>query len=447
MLINFIEKIKRIGIDDSTDIEEIPYIRFINIFIVIAALAVVLYVPYMLLFLPETISILIIGALQFIFYAVALLFNYFRRYFLARNILCFNALIFTTIESSVSNYYCDVHLFLLIGVIFVFFVFPEKERKYSYFISICFAVTYIAIEMYLAIGSEPDLPAYYIMNLKHIIRSAFLFLVFFFAYYSYITIKGFQAELITDNSRMESEIGLARSIQQQIIPSKDPADNIFSLYKSMSQLGGDFYDFIFFRDLKKLGIFISDVSGHGVPAALITTMIKTAIFQSGSIKENPSELLMYLNDILIQQSDGNFITAFYGVYDTNNRTMVFSNAGHNSPFLIDSTGVKEIAGGKSIPLAIINNESLFDCKKSYFNSEIRLDKNSKLLLYTDGLVETRSVKNSKLLFENSGMYELFENYSSLPCKQFVNSVYRDLVIFNGSDNFEDDICMICVDIE
>jgi len=446
MLDRFLEKVKNSGISDKTDINEIHYIRFTNIFILIAGLAILFYVPYLLMFLPDTKLFIVIGGFQFIFYIAAFLCNYYRQYFLSRNVLSFNALIFTTVESAVTNFYCDIHLFLLIGVIFAFFVFPEKERKYSYFISICFAVTYIAIEIYLAVNLVLPLPQYYIMNLKHIIRSAFLILVFFFAYYSYRTIKGFQKELISDNLKMESEINFARNIQQQIIPSKDPGEYIYSLYKSMSQVGGDFYDFIFFRDLKKIGIFISDVSGHGVPAAFVTTMIKTAIFQSGSLKEDPSELLMYLNNILINQSGGNFVTAFYGVYNLEDRKMVFSNAGHNSPFLIDSSGVKEIKGSKSIPLAILNNEDLIANKKTYSNSEISFKENNKLLLYTDGLVETRSIKNDSIFFEHSGMFELFRKYQSLSCKNFVNNIYRDLVAFNGSDNFEDDICMICVDI-
>lgn len=446
MLLRFIEKIKLLGISGKTDIDEIQYIRFSNIFIFIAALAILIYIPYLILFLPDTKLFIFIGLLQFIFYIAALMCNYYGQYFLSRNLLSLTAFIFTIVESYASNFYCDIHLILLVGVIFAFFIYPEKERKYSYFISICFAAAYFIIEMHLEFGSSYPLPAAYVMNLKHIVRSAFLLLVFFFAYYSYRTIRGFQGELITDNLRMETEISLARNIQQQIIPSKDPSGNIYSFYKSMSLLGGDFYDYIFFRDLNKLGIFISDVSGHGVPAALITTMIKTAIFQSGSIKEDPSALLMYLNNILIQQSGGNFITAFYGVYNSDDRKMIFSNAGHNFPFIIDSSGVSEIKGGKSIPLAVLNNESLIGGKKAYSNSEITLTENTKLLLYTDGLVETRSIKNDSIFFEDSGMYELFIEYHKFPGRKFVKSIYRDLVKFNGSDNFEDDICMICVDI-
>ncbi len=446
MLVQFVKSISNFGVADNSDIEELSSIRFINIFILISCPIIVFFILYLINYLPDAKSLLITGVFQLIFYIVALLFNYYKRYFLARNIFSFTALIATSLESVVTNFYCDIHFFLLIGVIFAFFVFPERERKYSYFISLCFAVTYILIEINLGWGNLPSTTPHFIMNLKHIFRSTFLILVFFFAYYSYKTIKGVQGKLIVEHLRIENEITFARNIQQQIIPLKDPAENICSFYKSMSQVGGDFYEFIFFRDPKKLGIFISDVSGHGVPAALITTMIKTAIFQSGILKENPSDLLMYLNDILIQQSGGNFITAFYGVYNSDDRRMVYSNAGHNFPFIIDSLDVREIQGGRSIPLAVLNNVSLFDSKKAYINSEITFSKNDKILLYTDGMTETRSMKNNSLLFEDSGMHELFKKYQSIPSKKFIESIYNDLVSFNGSDNFEDDICMICIDI-
>ncbi|MEI7652004.1 MAG: DUF1501 domain-containing protein, partial [Verrucomicrobiota bacterium] len=89
-----------------------------------------------------------------------------------------------------------------------------------------------------------------------------------------------------------------------------------TLDNRMEEVGGDFYDFINFRDSEKIGIFISDVSGHGVPAAFITSMIKTTILQSGERKENPAELLTYINDLLHNQTGGNFITTFYGIFNS-----------------------------------------------------------------------------------------------------------------------------------
>jgi serine phosphatase RsbU (regulator of sigma subunit) len=250
----------------------------------------------------------------------------------------------------------------------------------------------------------------------------------------------------SESIRIEGEIELARNIQQQLIPSKNPDKNIYSFYKPMNRVGGDFYDFILFRDSDKIGIFLSDVSGHGVPAAFITTIIKTGIFQSGMAKEDPASLLMFLNNILIHHSGGNFVTAFYGIYNPSDRSLVFSNAGHNSPFLINSYGVNDLKGSKSKPLAIMSNEQLIEKNQSYSNTEVYLEKSSKLLLYTDGLVETTSKNDKNLYFEDAGMYQLLADLQKLPCGDFIKNIYRNLIQFSGNENFEDDICMICVDI-
>ena len=446
MLIKIIKQIFYIGVSEKTDKNEIHYITFSNVLIIINGLAIFFYSPYLLLYLPDSGLFLIIVLSQFIFYMTGLVSNYYHHYFLSRNILCFTALIFTSVETILTGFYCDIHFFLLIGVIFAFFLFPDKEKKYSFFIASCFAFTYIFLEFHLSNSSQHPLPPFYIIKLKPVIRSSLLVLIFFFAYYSYWLIDRFQQELKSENIKMEREIELARNIQQQLIPLKNPNKNIFSLYRPMNQVGGDFYDFIMFRDSHKVGIFISDVSGHGVPAAFITTMIKIAINQSGQAKENPAELLMFLNSVLFQHSGGNFITVFYGILDIHTRFFKFSNGGHNSPFIIDSTGVHELQGVKSKPLAVMSNDVLIENNKEYINTEIYLTKKSKLLLYTDGLIETRSKKDNRQIYENSGMYQVLKDYYSLSCREFITNIYKDLVQFNGSENFEDDICMICLDI-
>ncbi len=446
MIRRLIKKINLIGIAGNTDKEEINYINFTNVLIIINGLAIWFYIPYMFFYFPDSKIFVITVTLQFIFYTFALMCNYFRWHFLSRNILSFTALIFTTVEAVITNFYCDIHFFLLIGVIFAFFVFPERERKYSYFMAFCFAVSYLAIEFHIAYNGDHPLPPYYIMNLKHVIRACLLMLIFFFAYYSYTTIDKFHCEMKSESIRIEGEIELARNIQQQLIPSKNPDKNIYSFYKPMNRVGGDFYDFISFTDSDKIGIFLSDVSGHGVPAAFITTIIKTAIFQSGTAKEDPASLLMFLNNILIHHSGGNFVTAFYGIFSPSDRKLLFSNGGHNSPFIIDSSGVHELKGSKSKPLAILNNDQLIEKNQSYSNSEVFLEKDSKLLLYTDGLIETTSKKDPNLLFENAGLYNILADSQKLLCRDFITNIYNKLIKFNGSENFEDDICMICIDI-
>jgi len=262
--------------------------------------------------------------------------------------------------------------------------------------------------------------------------------------------KKFTEELLNKekaaNRLIESEISFARKIQEQLIPFKNPSPNFAALYKPMRKVGGDFYDYIAFRNSSKTGIFLSDVSGHGVPAAFITSMIKATILQSGERKSNPAELLMYINDLLLNQTGGNFITAFYAVYDPSSREVVYSNAGHHPPLSIKGDTIDIIHETGKPPLAVFSNEHLKSHGKEYSTHRVIIPEKSKLLFYTDGLVETRP-EGSNEFFEHSAFESFIRENSHLVCSDFIDSLWLELCSFRKSDNFEDDICVICLDVD
>ena len=253
-------------------------------------------------------------------------------------------------------------------------------------------------------------------------------------------------KLKTRNELMENELAMARRIQEQLIPVQQPAAFIYSLYKPMDQVGGDFYDFIRFRDSELIGIFLSDVSGHGVPAAFITSMVKTIIMQAGEIKGNPAELLLTINRILYNQTDGNFVTAFYGIYNPRDNSLLYSNAGHNPPMIIMDGTIDYLKSAKSVPIGVMHNSFLLKSNKAYINSQITLSGDSKILFFTDGFVEARPVNNDDLYFEYSVMNDVLLELKKLPPELFIRELYSRLVGFRGSNSFEDDVCLICLDV-
>ena len=134
-------------------------------------------------------------------------------------------------------------------------------------------------------------------------------------------------ELKEKNDIIQKELILAGNIYKNLIPSSFPEieDIEFSsIFLPMDELGGDFYDFIKFKEQNLVGIFISDVSGHGVPAALISSMVKTLINTAHKESLSPSKFLTYIDNKIYGQTVGNFITAFYGVYDGNKKTLRYS---------------------------------------------------------------------------------------------------------------------------
>jgi phosphoserine phosphatase RsbU/P len=141
----------------------------------------------------------------------------------------------------------------------------------------------------------------------------------------------------------------------------------------------------------------------------------------------------------------NFVTAFYGIFDPRTGAFIYANAGHNAPYVISDSSVKQLIGGRSVPLGILTNEMLNTMNKRFSNDTVVLEKDTKLVLYTDGLIEARHYKDDSILFEEVIEEELMKQ-SSFPSKEFIERLFSSLVIFNGSSNFEDDVCIICVDV-
>ncbi len=249
-----------------------------------------------------------------------------------------------------------------------------------------------------------------------------------------------------NNLMMEKDLSLAKNIQQHLLPHDAPSDDIRVVYHPMMHVGGDFYEFLKFDNSNTIGIFLSDVSGHGVSAALLTSMIKSIILQAGERKEDPAELLHYINDTLQGQTAGNFVTAFYGIYDPIDKALLYSNAGHPQPYIITCDDIIQLQKGKSFPLAMMSNAMLRKNNKSYVNLEEKLPSQSKLLLFTDGFIEATPIGRNDLYFENGNMFELFKEFQKETCETFIRNIYGKLVEFRGSDSFDDDVCIICLDI-
>lgn len=265
-------------------------------------------------------------------------------------------------------------------------------------------------------------------------------------------------KLKSRNELIEQELEMARRIQDQLLPHISPRKDLAFFIKPLDKIGGDFYDFIAFRDSQKIGIFLSDVSGHGVPAAFITSMIKTVLLQSGSEIDKPSRLLIKLNKSLVQQTGGNFVTAFYGIFDPLTREFQFSNAGHNLPFVVSNQNITQLQSlYTSLPLAILDSEDLFRMEKDYRNEKIILEQGSKLLLYTDGLVECINIERSKASpaevdnnendFGVDRLRDVLLQNAGLPAQKLIEEIYSELVAYRGSETFDDDVCMVCLDVE
>jgi phosphoserine phosphatase RsbU/P len=180
---------------------------------------------------------------------------------------------------------------------------------------------------------------------------------------------------------IESELAIAQEIQASILPSKNPEVKnlaVAAAYRPMTAVAGDFYDFIAV-DESRAGFLVADVTGHGVPAALIASMIKVAIQSLAPYADDPREVLNGLNRILFAQLRSQLVSAAYLWIDTEKRKALYSAAGH-PPLLSWRGGKVERIESNGLLLGVLPDAEYPLC-------EMAVQAGDRFLLYTDGVSE------------------------------------------------------------
>ncbi len=180
---------------------------------------------------------------------------------------------------------------------------------------------------------------------------------------------------------IRKELEIARRIQLSILPSQFPASKHFGVaarYKPMTSVAGDFYDYVL-PDPEHAGFLIADVSGHGVPAALIASMVKLAAGSQRAHANAPGKFLSGMNTALCGNTQGQFVTAAYLHLDSRLGELRYSAAGHPPMLLLRNQQIREVEENGLILAA-------FDFA-AYSDLSLPLQGGDRLLLYTDGLIE------------------------------------------------------------
>jgi len=181
---------------------------------------------------------------------------------------------------------------------------------------------------------------------------------------------------------LDRELHLARGIQASILPRAMPnvaGLSVAARYEPMTAVAGDFYEFL---DLgrSRLGVLVADVSGHGVPAALIASMVKVAIAGQRARAESPSSVLTGMNETLSGQLGGQYVTAAYLFLDREAGVMRYAAAGHPPLLVFPREAAAREVEENGLPLGILDGSE-------YGQVEAPLRAGDRFLLYTDGLVD------------------------------------------------------------
>lgn len=252
-------------------------------------------------------------------------------------------------------------------------------------------------------------------------------------------------EILFTNERrllsIETELETAREIQSSILPASVPKFEklrIAASYHPMTAVAGDFYQFVR-SDNNHIGILVADVLGHGIPAALISSMIKVAVQSVAVHAEDPAQVLGGLNRILSSEAHGQFASAAYVWIDTESRNALYSAAGH-PPLLCWRNRKGEIE-------RIESNGLLFGVEPDaeYPVCRVPLAPSDRFLLYTDGVTETENGAGEA--FGDRQLERVVSNNRLQPAAELSRQVLSELQRWRpAAEKQQDDITLIVVDV-
>jgi phosphoserine phosphatase RsbU/P len=261
---------------------------------------------------------------------------------------------------------------------------------------------------------------------------------------SHILLREARAQLASQLRALNNELEMARQIQLSILPHSIPTLpglEIAARFFPMTSVAGDFYDFIQIDD-KHIGILIADVSGHGLPSALIASMLQVALTGQAGHASEPAQVLAGLNRALCGKFTHNFVTAAYVYLDLDKNFMRYAGAGH--PPVLQwriSTGKTAKVLENGLVLGMFE-EAIYEAL------EFPLELGDRYVLYTDGVPEAANPSEEE--FGVDRFMRFIENHKHLGADQFVQTFLAELSRWSGQtaeQGQQDDITLLVVDFK
>jgi sigma-B regulation protein RsbU (phosphoserine phosphatase) len=244
-----------------------------------------------------------------------------------------------------------------------------------------------------------------------------------------------------EKQKMEEELEIARDIQKNLLPHSIPQYKKFDIaaYNITSkQVGGDFYDIIPLND-SSFCIAIADVSGKGVPAALLTANLQAFLKIICKHGMSLSEATELINDLVTDNTmDGKFITFFWGVLEENDLTFNYVNAGHNPPLLIRKNKIIKLDKG-GIILGVLKTFT------PYESPTISLEKDDVIVLFTDGVTEAMNINGIE--YSDEKLEELSLQSAGLNVSEIIEEIRISVTEFAAGTVQSDDITLMVVKVK
>ncbi|MDP9291392.1 MAG: fused response regulator/phosphatase [Verrucomicrobiota bacterium] len=267
-----------------------------------------------------------------------------------------------------------------------------------------------------------------------------------------------QAEQLREkNAELAADLDLARELQTAFLPHEYPsfpknapsgesALRFCHRYSTTSELGGDFFDILTISETQA-GIFICDVMGHGVRAALVTAIVRGLVEELMPLAHDPSRFLTGINQslctILKQTITPLFASGFYLVLDVAAATVRYANAGHPAPFQLRRSArvVERLQSDHDKPGPALG---VFE-KSVYATAERPVAPNDLLILFTDGLYEVENA--SGVFFDQQQLHGAIAERMNFGPATLFDDLLAQMKAYSRSGKFEDDVCLVGIEVE
>src|SRR5215813_9600074 len=245
-------------------------------------------------------------------------------------------------------------------------------------------------------------------------------------------------EQLIEKQRLETQLEVARQVQLELLPARDPQLEGFdiSAYNfPTEEVSGDYYDWVRIFD-DQIGVVIADVSGKGVPAALLMAFLRASLRAASHIGYAPHISMSKVNYLLWESIERNqFVTAFYGILDATNRTLAYSNAGHNPALLMERDGTARFEERGGVPLGMFRDSRYYE----YFET---IEPGQLLVLYTDGLTEAMNVTEEE--YGKERLVEAVRQCRHLSARDMVDQIHRDIIAWTEGRGAHDDVTIFII---
>ena len=234
---------------------------------------------------------------------------------------------------------------------------------------------------------------------------------------------------------LERELEIAREVQRELLPRTTPdipGLEVAGVCKPAVGVGGDYFGYLPFGD-GRWGLVIADVSGKGIPAALLMAGLQASVRSLGLADSRPAEINRRLNDILHESTSASrYATFFFALYDETARDLTYSNAGHHPAMVIRSDCIDRLGDG-GLPIGILGDSS-------YDESRCQLCTGDLVALFTDGVVETPNSADEE--FGDERLARLLIEHRSETLDRIIGIVMDELEVWSGGAPPHDDVTLV-----